>query len=202
MRQEINLYQSVFRRKKDPFRSLNLLLIVCLVLAACGFLWGLKASEVSSLKDQTRAADQRRHHLQGQIRKLEAEHPVQTVNPRLKSRVAALRQGRESRLRLLATLEERIPESEQGFSAYLRGLARQRVQGVWLSSFEISLKQTEKLLLEGQASQAELLPRYLQRLSREGSFAGVAFERMRLKRVEGRQEVIRFSLATHKEARP
>jgi hypothetical protein len=202
MRQEINLYQSVFRPKRDPLRSRNLLLCLAALLLVLGSLWWLQGTRLASLERRVEASDQRRRQLKQQVRQLEAEHPEPTVSSRLKQRATALRQARQDRILLLERLKDRLPEAEQGFSAYLGGLARQRVEGVWLRSITIDLSETEYLLLEGRSEKAELIPRYLQRLSREEPFQGIAFDSMRLQRLEEHPEVLGFRLTTHSGGRP
>ncbi len=196
MKQTINLFQSSFHPRKDPFRSRNLILVFLAAAICIGLVWGLKASQVSVMRSQVQEAKIAKQTLQQQVLDLESRHPAPTLKPGLQNRLAELRQGREDRLQLLATLEERPLRSEQGFAEYLQGLARQRVKGLWLSNIEIILDQAEQLLLKGRTSQAEFIPRYLRKLSTEETFSGITFQSVRMERLEEQPEIISFSLAT------
>jgi hypothetical protein len=59
-----------------------------------------------------------------------------------------------------------------GVSPYLRALARQNLNGLWLTGFELAGKD---MILSGRALRAELVPEYLRRLAREDVMRGRQF---------------------------
>ena len=58
-----------------------------------------------------------------------------------------------------------------GFGQYLSGLARQRVEGVWLTKVAVHASSGD-MVLEGRALSAERVPAYLGQLRRDTVFAG------------------------------
>jgi Tfp pilus assembly protein PilN len=61
-----------------------------------------------------------------------------------------------------------------GMSGYLIGLARQRIEGLWLTRIDIR-EGGDAINLSGRSITAEQVPQYLQRLSAEQAFKGRTF---------------------------
>ena len=67
----------------------------------------------------------------------------------------------------------------QGFSRHLRALARQNVNGLWLTRIVLSAL-GDRTTLEGRAIRAELIPLYVQGLTLEAPFAEQGFHRFQI----------------------
>ncbi len=67
----------------------------------------------------------------------------------------------------------------QGFSRYLKSLALQDTDGLWLTHISLSAL-GDKTRLEGQALRAELVPAYLQKLAEEPPFATQRFNQFQI----------------------
>jgi len=67
----------------------------------------------------------------------------------------------------------------QGFSRHLRALARQDIEGIWLTHIALSAL-GDKTRLEGRAIRAELIPLYVQYLTAEPPFAKQRFHRFQI----------------------
>jgi hypothetical protein len=81
-----------------------------------------------------------------------------------------------------------------GFSPYLTALARQTMQGVWLTGMEIGSGSGD-LVLKGRVLESELVPLYIQRLNREPLFQGRAVRELRLAaKNEAGKRYVEFSL--------
>lgn len=89
----------------------------------------------------------------------------------------------ESRIRELqarrTALEVYLNEDSPGFSDFLIALARQHVQGMWLTGIGIS-NQTRAVELDGASIRPELVTDYLSRLNFEPELNGIQFRGFRL----------------------
>lgn len=192
MRQQVNLLAPMYRKQHALFSSrvsIGICLFVSVFLALIYFVtvWrgSVVANEytrlVATRDTATRRVNELAAQLQGQ------------ANPALEAEMGTLTQERDRKAQALAALALREVDSSGGFSPQFIGLARQRVNGLWLTRIELSGQQ---IALQGVALSEELIPRYLRRLGGENVFAGTAFEQAQLERPADGAE-LRFELRTH-----
>jgi MSHA biogenesis protein MshI len=144
------------------------------------------ARELSSLT-ATRDLSTRR------VNELAAQLQGKQADPALEAEMTALTQQRDRKMQALAALSLReAGGGAEGFSPQFIGLARQRLNGLWLTRIELSGAQ---MALQGVVLSEELIPRYLRRLGGESVFAGTSFEQARLERA-GDSDELRFELRT------
>ena len=165
--QQINLLTLELAPKSDPLVARHL------VMAWCGFglvlalitgwhglsLWGLH-TEMASTRS---AVDQLRVENNTQRQNI--------VDPQsLRDRIAELREQQLEQDQLMRML--RAEQETAGFSAYLSGLARAKVEGLWLSEISIVHNPASRLTLKGTALDAIRIPELLHNLAGEDHFAG------------------------------
>jgi len=191
MRQQVNLLAPMYRKQRALFSSrvsigICLLVSVALALIYVVTVWrgSIVANEYTRLVATRDTATRRVNELAAQMQ----GH----ANPALEAEVAALTQERDRKGQALAALALREVDSSGGFSPQFIGLARQRVNGLWLTRIELSGQQ---IALQGVALAEELIPRYLQELGGEDVFKGIAFEQAHLQRAADGRE-LRFELRT------
>ncbi len=201
MTQQINLYQSAVFIKTSFLSARRLLLavtvfVVFLLLGYGVARWQLwrTAGHLADLAVQEQAAQQR-------IVDLQQNYPVRTYSEILSRQVAQLRIEKASRLPLLTLLADHSPDEFSGFSEHLQGLAREDLAGVWLRDLVLA-DGGHSLVLQGSALRAELVPRYVQRLSRQPSFAGLEFASLVMSRSEERKDAVDFVLRSSVEKTP
>jgi len=85
----------------------------------------------------------------------------------------------------------------KGFIEHISGLARQRVEGLWLTKIRIADGGTD-IALHGTTTKSALLPKYLQRLSAEKIFSGTEFQSLFMERQEKKKQWLSFSLQNKK----
>ncbi|OEU62118.1 MAG: hypothetical protein BA870_03085 [Desulfuromonadales bacterium C00003094] len=193
MTQQINLYQSAVFIRTSPFAARRLLLAVTvgvgLLLLGYGVArWQLwrTTGHLADLTAQEQAAQQR-------IVDLQQSYPVKAYSETLARQVTQLRAEKAARLPLLTLLVDHSPDEFPGFSEHLQGLAREDLAGVWLRDVVLA-DGGHSLVLQGSALRAELVPRYVKRLSRQPSFAGLEFASLVMSRSEDRKEAVDFVL--------
>ncbi len=179
MTQQINLYQAQFRPQAHlfspsfMFRAAGIALLAMAVLH--GFAWQRVASTEAELQIvalQESAAIERLKNLKPLIAAVTGER---SWSEQLDDALQSL-QERQAVLSLVqgATIDE-----TQGFSRHLRALARQRVEGIWLTHIVLSAM-GDTASLEGRALRAELIPLYVQDLSDHPPFATQRFNNFRI----------------------
>jgi Tfp pilus assembly protein PilN len=187
MRQQINLLNPASRKEPFSFTSLRAMAYgigVAVVLTLLGGIYehyrlgGVEAEAVqvaAMLKQATagrtittapQAPPKPDAELEMKLRELQAQH--------------------EARQRLVETVRRALTESSGGFSEYMRVFSRQKMDGVWLTGFDIA-SGGEDLTISGRAASADLVPAYLQRLNREAPLQGRQFAKISVNQLPARQ---------------
>ncbi len=197
MRQEINLYQPIFRKQKKVFSAIALLqasgVVLVGLLMVYGYgLWRVQAldGELAALKDQRLAASRRIDGLSRQL-------PEKKKSLTLEAEVQRMTRDLQRRRKVEELLTSGAYGNRHGFSEHLAGLARQHVDGLWLRSLEIS-EASKDVGLAGSALHPELVPRYVQRFSEEPALAGMRFQTLRMERPKADSSRVDFELRTVK----
>ncbi|MDX1517869.1 MAG: hypothetical protein R3288_13575 [Woeseiaceae bacterium] len=179
MNQQINLYTAEFRPDSNAFQSMFMFQAVGILMLALLVIYAFARHEVAQVDDEIRI-----------VEKLEAAaiERLQAVGPL----IAALT-GEQSWLEQLESAERMLAQRQavlnlvqgtslgntDGFSAQLRALSRQDVDGIWLTHIVLS-GQGDRTRLEGRAFRPELIPVYVQDLTSEPAFASQRFHRFEI----------------------
>jgi hypothetical protein len=197
MKQQINLFQSQFRKQRKPltaiFMARTLMALAGVLAAVYGWqLWESRALEVQlvGLRNQAEAAKQK-------LAETQAKFPERQKDKQLEEQLQQLQKELEDGRYVVQALQAGDYGDRNGFSPYFEALSRQHVEGTWLRRIEIS-ESGRQMGLEGHALAPELVPLYVQRLSREKIFNGKSFSDLELKRPTDPQAAMRvdFSLFT------
>lgn len=175
MSQQINLYQAKFRKQRKALSareaSLGLLLIAGSVAAWSGVIWQQndrltkEAERVAhNVAEQKAVAD--RLVIEVNQRKKDAQ--LESAVQRAEQRVAATRD-------VMQIINGDSVGSTNGYSEQLRALARQSLQGLWLTGFTLAANADENVI-RGRTLDPELVPTYLRRLNAERTLQGRHFD--------------------------
>lgn len=170
MYQQINFYRSEFTHRKDRLGAGTLLGIsgvivlamIAVYLYATYEMMTVK-SELKTVKSLERAATERLENFNPDA---DAASGAESWSNRLEDAKRALR---DQELVLTMVVDSSLGDID-GFSRYLRSLARMNTDGLWLSRVRLSAM-GDNTQLVGQALRPELIPIYLQELSAEEPFA-------------------------------
>ena len=181
MQQQINFYRSEFMPKKKQLGSGMLLagcgVIIALMIAAFGYvtyeLAAVKA-ELHTVNGQEQAAIQR-------LENFSAEGDGSSGDKSWEERLADAKRSLRDQQIVLTMVRDSAWGDIDGFSRHLRSLARQNIDGLWLSYIRLSAL-GDNTQLEGQALRAALVPVYLQSLSLEEPFAEQRFNQFQIDR--------------------
>ncbi len=149
-RQQINLYQPVFRKQPVSF-SFNMLLILMLLsfLTMAG-LYGLGEWQSTQLAEQLSASQTQRDKLEESVARIAGQLPKPAVNKMLESELQQLINKRKSGFALLNTLKSRVAANRDGFSGIFEGLARHSFPELWFTHVAIT-EAGNSLTLKGKS---------------------------------------------------
>lgn len=193
MSQQINLYQPMFRAQRKVFSAMTIAQVAGVFIVGLLLIYGYGRVQVGALESQIVTLEEQRNTAMQQLQRLSAR-----TQPAQRSRLIdeQLREGQtelDAKLRMLRAFQTRRFGNTDGFSLHFAGLARQRIDGLWLTRIDI---RDDGISFAGEAEAAELLPRYIARLGRERPFTGTEFQRLQLTRGDEPGTPVRFSVST------
>jgi len=171
MSQQINLFNPAFQPQRKIF-SVNAMAgalgVLVLVLAGTGVYAKVRVArletEVARGEEQVQAAQKR---LAAAI----AEFAPRAKDGRLEAEVAEAQTEHDALQRMADMIQRGDLGNTQGYAEYFRALARQSVDGLWLTGVTITGAGTE-IAVRGRALDPALVPGYLARLRNERVLQG------------------------------
>lgn len=195
MRQQVNLYQPIFRKQEKKFSAVAMLQAVGIVLVGIVLLFAWTQWQVSLLRGELVRTEQQLASAAKRLEDVERQFGGQAARGvSIDEEIARLEQQLEAKQRVQGVLGRGLFSNTTGFSDYFTAFARQRQPGVWLTAFSI-VGAADQMTLRGRASSDEAVPRYIQRLSAEQRLAGIEFRTFQLERDQG-AGVMTFTLQT------
>ena len=189
----INLYDPELKRKRDWLALGNVLgggALLLLVVIALGF---ATRSGIDALKAQSAASAEQLKGLRDQVTQLGQQVASRQPDPRIDQELTAARLMLTARGEVLKTLQQQMGPGANAYSEYLRGLARQNINGLRLVGFRYQ-GADGGMEIQGQTLNPALIPEYIRRLNKEPAFQGRAFSALQL--AEGKTEPLTPPAAT------
>jgi hypothetical protein len=186
MSQQINLLPRASRKEPFSFTSLRGMAYVIGVAVTLTLLGGIYEHY------RLGAVEAEAVQVAAMLKKAGAGLPTTAVqappkpDAELEMKLRELQAQHEARQRLVDTVRGALAESSGGFSEYMRVFSRQKMDGVWLTGFDIA-SGGEDLTITGRAASADLVPAYLQRLNREAPVQGRQFAKISVNQLPARQ---------------
>lgn len=181
MAQQINLFDPSLRRPKTRLSAKDMARLgggffALLILAAAWQGWTLHG-----LEEKLARLNVDRGDAALRLGQLEATMAERSPDARLAAEVKRLERLKEN-LQLIRTIIERDGfRKTTGYSDYFLALARQIVDGLWVTEFAID-GAGQRITMKGRSLQPELIPGYLQRLASEAPLAGTEFRSLHMAR--------------------
>lgn len=195
MRQEVNLYQAEVRPKKTFLNALSVLLLLIGTLVLLAGISLYAQHRVAELTQRLDKVQDRKQTLSQRVEELQNKVSQQGDRD-LRQRIRKLEAKKRARQQLVNVLSQTGTSGQQGFSPYLKALARQHLPKLWLTEFRIELDPSPSMRLTGRTSDSQQIPEYLLRLSQEEIFSGFTFKKLQAERLEKRPEIVGFTLAS------
>lgn len=193
MQQQINFYRAEFRREQRAFGA-NTMISACGAIALAMLLgYAFAAQKMSGIETELQIVNQQEL---AAIDRLEQLRPIvdaaageRTWADRLDDATRTL----EEKQLVLSLVQGSTLGDTLGFSRYLRSLARQDFEGLWLTRISLSALGNRNRL-EGKALRAELVATYLQSLAAEPPFAKQRFHQFQIDGPEDGSGVVTFAM--------
>lgn len=195
--QQVNLYQDELRKQELNFSAIQLAQLSLVFILVLALVSGFKFWQLQQQQQTLAQQQQKQQQAMAELQKLQ-----QVLASRQKDLALARRLDEKSRelankQKVLAILSQDEFGNTHGFTAHITGLARQRLEGLWLTQLRIAEGGTD-ISMFGTTSSPSLLPKYLQRLSAEKVFAGTEFKNMLIARQQKKSHWLDFSLQNMK----
>lgn len=195
--QQVNLYQEELKKQKLNYSAEMLIQLSVIMVVVLSLVAGFRYFQYQLLQADLAENQQKQATAMAEMQKLQAELAGRQKDAMLAKHVSEKTKELANKQKVLGILSRDEFGNTRGFIEHVSGLARQRVEGLWLTQIRIAEGGTD-VMLQGTTSQSSLLPKYLQRLSAEKAFAGTEFKSLLMARQEKKQEWLDFSLQNKK----
>ena len=174
MSQQINLFNPIFLQQKKIFstrtmaQALGVLVLGVVAMALYG------NARIASLQKEADAGAAQLQARQARLAAVNAEFPPRQKDPALAAEVTEAQRQLGALREVSGVLQGGGLGNTRGYAEYFRALARQHVDGLWLTGLTISGAGSE-IGVRGRALDPQAVPGYLTRLTREPVMQGKAF---------------------------
>ena len=195
MNQQINLYQPIFRKQKKVFTVVAMLQVTLIAITLFILMGGYSFMQLGKLKQQEKRALANLSRSQVQYKQIQDESAHGTNEKLLTAEISRLQREIEQKKAVSDLLAQGPLANTRGFSNHFEALARERVEGAWLTRIEIS-DGGASLALSGITFSADLVPEYLRKLLQEQVFTKTSFNVLGMERSATKPEEIHFQVKT------
>ena len=176
MSQQINLLNTTLIKQKDFLNPNNIVLALGVFLALMLGYYSYAQKQLALLTTQRSQIAQELIVMQATLQQAALLHTPHDMN----EQIAQLEQKEIMQQQILQTVNQSSATPEKGYAALMRALAKQSLDGVWLTSFSID-SQSEQLNINGRALQGDLVPEYISRLGNEPALKGKLFSALNMR---------------------
>ncbi len=201
MRQQINLYQPIFREQRRIFSSRTIALAIAVISLALAALWGYGTWKVGRLEREVAQIARDDKARATNLANGSAAFAAQSNPAEIEARIKALSEQLDRQARALNALRSGAAGSTDGFAARLEALARRHVDGLWLEQLAFG-GGGHSMSVSGSTIDSRLLPRYLEELQEEPALAGARFDKVEIAEPKDAVLPLTFHLSNSKLERP
>lgn len=195
--QQVNLYQDELKTQKLNYSALMLLQLSIILVVVFSAAAGFRSFQLQPQQTNLVAKQKKQKLVMGNLQKLQAEFSKIKKDTILSRQLTEKTKELANKQKVLGILSQDEFGNTKGFIEHVSGLARQRIEGLWLTQIRIADGGTN-VALRGTTSKPALLPKYLQRLSAEKAFVGTEFLSLLMTRQEKNNQWLNFSLQNKK----
>lgn len=200
MSQQINLFNPDFLQKKKIFTATTMAASLgVLVLGLCAVGVAAKVRLASLQTEATQGAAQL-EKTQKRLASVSAEFIPRKEDPRLAEELAQARSELLGLKEVASVIEGGELGNTGGYAEYFRALARQSVDGLWLTGVSIAGAGLD-IGVRGRAMDAALVPGYLGRLRNERIMQGKPVGSLRIGEAAAPAPYVEFSLQSAPQAK-
>jgi len=179
MRQQVNLFNPIFLIQRKYFSVTAMLQALAMIAVGSGVFYVYAAHQVKLLAKQSEEASKRYTAEQTRLARYTAEFSPQQSSQLLEEELKNAEAKAAAQHELVETLKSGVIGNTAGYSEYMRAFARQAVPGLWLTGFNIT-GDAAQMSINGAVLSPELVPAYIQKLSREKVMHGKIFASLQM----------------------
>lgn len=174
MSQQINLLNPALIKQKDLLNPNTIALVLLLMAALMVVYYSYAQKQFKQLSEQNTKVAAELTATQAQLTQMAKARAPREADKALATQIVALEQKQKIQQEILHTVQQSSSSQEKSYAALMAAFARQTVDGLWLTGFSFD-SNTEQLNLSGRTLEANLVPEYITRLSREAVLKGKQF---------------------------
>jgi hypothetical protein len=201
MSQQINLFNADFLQKKKIFTAKSMaagLGVLLLALSAVGVAAKVR---VASLQAQAEQGAAQLERTQKRLASVSAEFAPRKEDPRVAEDLAQANAELLGLKEVSGVIERGELGNTQGYAEYFRALARQSVDGLWLTGVSIAGAGLD-IGVRGRAMDPAMVPGYLGRLRNERVMQGKPVGSLQIGQAAAPASYVEFSLQSAPQAKP
>lgn len=179
MSQQINLFNPIFRRQKKIFSSVTMVQALGVLVLGIAALAFYSERQVATLEREAARGAEGLAQKQARLVSVTAEFAPRKKSAELAAELAQAEAQLAALQRVSGVIERGELGNTGGYSEYLRALARQGVEGLWLTGLGINGGGAE-IGIRGRALDPAMVPGYIGRLTTEPSLRGKSFASLRI----------------------
>ena len=179
MSQQINLFNPIFLKQKKYFSVVTMLQALGLIVLGSAIFYAYAVYQVAQLSRQAQETTKRYAAEQARLVNFSNEFSLQRSGRMLEDELKQVEAQAKSQDAVLTTLKSGIIGNTEGYSEYMRAFARQSVNGLWLTAFDI-VGDGVQMSLSGAVVNPQLVPSYIQRLGKEKIMRGKTFSTLQM----------------------
>jgi Flp pilus assembly protein TadB len=179
MSQQINLFNPIFLKQKKYFSVVTMLQALGLIVLGSAVFYAYAVYQVAQLSRQAEETTKRYAAEQVRLANYSNEFSLQRSGQMLEDELKQVEAQAKSQDAVLTTLKSGIIGNTEGYSEYMRAFARQSVNGLWLTAFDI-VGDGVQMSLSGAVVNPQLVPSYIQRLGKEKIMRGKTFSTLQM----------------------
>ena len=179
MSQQINLFNPIFLKQKKYFSVLTMLQALGLIVLGSAVFYAYAVYQVAQLSRQADEMSKRYKAEQARLVNFTNEFSLQRSGQTLADELKQLEAQASAQEAVLTTLKSGVIGNTEGYSEYMRAFARQSINGLWITAFDI-IGDGSQMSLSGAVVNPQLVPSYIQRLGREKVMRGKSFSTLQI----------------------
>ncbi|GAB4175951.1 MAG: hypothetical protein OHK0026_11590 [Rhodocyclaceae bacterium] len=179
MSRQINLYNRALRAKREFITGYTLILGLAVIVLGLALTYGYYQFRLGQMAREAARVEQDLKQQRDELARLSEEAARVRRSPKIAAELAALEARLKAHEEVARALDAGVLGSASGFSELLRALARQSLDGLWLTGLSIGAAGTQ-LTIEGRTLDPELVAEYIRRLGAEASMRGRGFDALHI----------------------
>ena len=193
MSQQINLFNTVFLNQGKYLSMRTMLQALGLIVLGSVLFYGYAMYHVRQMHKESDETNKRYADEVARLASYTAGFSPQEASKLLEGELKSAEANLAAQRETIGILKGGVGGNITGYSRYMLAFARQSVNGLWLTGFNIT-GDAAQMSINGAVLSPELLPAYIGRLSEEQAMRGKSFASLQMQRGGKDGRYVEFTL--------